>query len=66
MSEDILKIGSYEFRSRLIAGSGKYRDFATTKAATEAAGAEMITVAVRRVNITDPGKENLLDYIDPE
>ncbi|RMH13973.1 MAG: thiazole synthase, partial [Gammaproteobacteria bacterium] len=44
----------------------KYRDFATTKAATEAAEAEMITVAVRRVNITDPGKENLLDYIDPK
>jgi len=66
MSGDTLKIGSYEFRSRLIAGSGKYKDFATTKAATEAAGAEMITVAVRRVNITDPGKENLLDYIDPD
>ncbi len=66
MSEDLLKIGSYEFRSRLIVGSGKYRDFATTKAATEAAEAEMITVAVRRVNITDPGKENLLDYIDPK
>ena len=66
MSEDMLKIGSYAFRSRLIVGSGKYRDFPTTKAATEAAEAEMITVAVRRVNITDPGKENLLDYIDPK
>lgn len=66
MSEDMLKIGSYEFRSRLIVGSGKYKDFPTTKAATEAAEAEMITVAVRRVNITDPGKENLLDYIDPQ
>ena len=63
---DTLKIGSHTFHSRLIAGSGKYKDFATTKAATEAAEAEMITVAVRRVNITDPGKENLLDYIDPE
>ncbi|MDQ6958839.1 MAG: thiazole synthase [Mariprofundaceae bacterium] len=63
---DELKIGSHTFHSRLIAGSGKYKDFATTKAATEAAGAEMITVAVRRVNITDPDKENLLDYIDPE
>jgi len=62
---DALKIGAYTFHSRLIAGSGKYKDFATTKAATEAAGAEMITVAVRRVNITDPDKENLLDYIDP-
>ncbi len=66
MSEDMLKIGSYTFRSRLIVGSGKYKDFPTTKAATEAAEAEMITVAVRRVNITDPGKENLLDYIDPK
>ncbi len=66
MREDILKIGSHEFRSRLIAGSGKYKDFITTKAATEAAGAEMITVAVRRVNITDPDRENLLDYIDPD
>jgi len=65
-NNDILRIGSHTFRSRLIAGSGKYKDFATTKAATEAAEAEMITVAVRRVNITDPGKENLLDYVDPE
>jgi len=47
-------------------GSGKYKDFQTTKDATEASEAEMITVAVRRVNITDPGKENLLDYIDPK
>jgi thiazole synthase len=66
MSEDIFNVGSYSFHSRLIVGSGKYRDFATTKAATEAAEAEMITVAIRRVNITDPGKENLLDFIDPK
>jgi thiazole synthase len=63
---DILKIGSHEFTSRLIVGSGKYRDFQATKDATEASEAEMITVAVRRVNITDAGKENLLDYIDPK
>lgn len=66
MGEDILKVGTYTFKSRLIVGSGKYRDFPTTKAATEASEAEMITVAIRRVNITDPGKENLLDYIDPK
>jgi thiazole synthase len=66
MSEDLLRIGTYTFKSRLIVGSGKYKDFATTKAATEASEAEMITVAVRRVNITDPGQENLLDYIDPK
>jgi len=63
---DVLRIGSHTFRSRLITGSGKYKDFATTKAATEAAESEMVTVAVRRVNITDPGKENLLDYLDPK
>jgi thiazole synthase len=54
------------FHSRLIIGSGKYRDFAQTKAALEESGAEIVTVAVRRVNITDPNKENLLDYIDPK
>ena len=52
------------FSSRLIIGTGKYRDFAETKAALEQSGAEIVTVAVRRVNITDPNKENLLDYID--
>jgi len=66
MSDDILKVGSYKFRSRLIVGSGKYKDFETTRLATEAAEAEMITVAVRRVNITEAGKQNLLDYIDPK
>jgi thiazole synthase len=53
------------FNSRLIIGTGKYRDFAETKAALEESGAEIVTVAVRRVNITDASKENLLDYIDP-
>ncbi len=53
------------FNSRLIIGTGKYRDFAETKAALEESGAEIVTVAVRRVNITDTNKENLLDYIDP-
>ncbi|WP_201352073.1 thiazole synthase [Hydrogenimonas urashimensis] len=59
---DILKIGRYEFTSRLIVGSGKYPDFQTTRDATLASGAEMITVAVRRVNITNPDEENLMDY----
>ncbi len=54
-----------EYQSRLIVGTGKYKDFAETKRAIEASGAEIVTVAVRRVNITDPSKENLLDYIDP-
>ncbi|RMH51951.1 MAG: thiazole synthase [Zetaproteobacteria bacterium] len=64
--DDALVIGSHRFRSRLIVGSGKYKDFPTTRAAVEAAEAEMVTVAVRRVNITEAGKENLLDYIDPD
>jgi len=59
---DKLKIGSYTFNSRLIVGSGKYPDFQTTRDATLASGSEMITVAVRRVNITNPDEENLLDY----
>lgn len=61
MSE-ILKIGKYEFNSRLIVGSGKYDSFQTTKDATIASGSELITVAIRRVNITNPNEENLLDY----
>ena len=59
---DILKVGKYEFSSRLIVGSGKYPDFQTTSDATLASGSEMITVAVRRVNITNPDEENLMDY----
>jgi len=62
--DDKLVIGGKEFTSRLIVGSGKYKDFEETKLATEASGAEMITVAVRRVNITNPDEPNLLDYID--
>ncbi len=58
---DTLKIGKYEFNSRLIVGSGKYESFEMTKEATLASGSELITVAVRRVNITDPSKENLRD-----
>ena len=59
---DILKVGKYEFSSRLIVGSGKYPDFKTTRDATLASGSNMITVAVRRVNITNPNEENLMDY----
>lgn len=64
--EDFLQIGGRNYRSRLIVGTGKYRDFEETKKAIEASGAEIVTVAVRRVNITDPNKENLLDYLDPK
>lgn len=57
-----LKVGNYTFNSRLIVGSGKYPDFKTTREATLASESELITVAVRRVNITNPNEENLLDY----
>ncbi|MEA2018767.1 MAG: thiazole synthase [Campylobacterota bacterium] len=62
MNDNILKIGKYEFNSRLIVGSGKYDSFQTTRDATIASGSELITVAIRRVNITNPNEENLLDY----
>ena len=65
MSDPFLLAGR-EFRSRLIVGTGRYRDFDETRRAIEASGAEMVTVAVRRVNITDPTKENLLDHVDPK
>src|SRR5258706_9091908 len=64
--EDLFELAGKKYRSRLIVGTGKYKDFAETKRAIEVSGAEIVTVAVRRVNITDAGKENLLDYIDPK
>ncbi len=64
--QDPFILAGREYQSRLIIGTGKYKDFAETRRAIEASGAEIVTVAVRRVNITDPGKENLLDYIDPK
>jgi len=64
--EDLFKLAEKSYRSRLIVGTGKYKDFRETQKAIEASGAEIVTVAVRRVNITDPSKENLLDYIDPK
>jgi thiazole synthase len=66
MQNDRLVIGGHEFTSRLFVGTGKYKDFAETKKAIEASGADVVTVAVRRVNITDRSKENLLDYLDPK
>ncbi len=62
MTDTPLKIGKYSFESRLIVGSGKYPDFKTTRDATLASGSNLITVAVRRVNITNPDEENLMDY----
>ena len=66
MQNDPLIIAGREFTSRLWVGTGKYKDFAETKKAIEASGADVVTVAVRRVNITDRSKENLLDYLDPK
>jgi thiazole synthase len=63
---DRFELAGQQFGSRLIVGTGKYKDFAETKLAIEASGAEIVTVAVRRVNITEAGKPNLLDYIDPK
>ncbi len=64
--EDKLVIKGIEFKSRLWIGTGKYKDFAETVKAVEASGADVVTVSVRRVNITDRKSENLLDYIDPK
>jgi thiazole synthase len=63
---DPFQLAGKSFKSRLIVGTGKYKDFNETRKAIEASGAEIVTVAVRRVNITDPNKENLLDYLDPK
>jgi thiazole synthase len=62
-NDDSLLLGGRRYRSRLIVGTGKYKDFAETRRAIDASGAEIVTVAVRRVNITDPGRENLLDHV---
>ena len=61
---DTLKIAGREFRSRLIVGTGKYRTFQEMALCHAASGADMVTVAVRRVNLSDRSKESLLDYID--
>lgn len=63
MEDAKLKIGKYEFNSRLIVGTGKYSSFQMMKDAHEASGAELITVAIARVNLKNPD-ENLLNFID--
>ena len=66
MKRDFLKIASKKFNSRLIVGTGKYKSFSECAKAIKAAGAEIVTVAVRRVNIFDKKKPMLMDYIDPK
>ena len=66
MKKDFFKISSKKFRSRLIVGTGKYKNFTECSKAVKASGAEIVTVAVRRVNISDKKKPILMDYIDPK
>jgi thiazole synthase len=66
LTEKALVIANRELRSRLIVGTGKYKTFDLMRQCHEASGAEMVTVAVRRVNISDRSRESLLDYIDTE
>ncbi len=63
---DSFEVAGREFWSRLLVGTGKYKDFEETARAVEASGAEIVTVAVRRVNIIDPGQPMLVDYLDPK
>ena len=64
--KDIFKVGKYKFKSRLIVGTGKYKNFNETAKAIDASGADMVTVAVRRVNITNKKEPLLMDYINPK
>jgi thiazole synthase len=67
MTEDLLTIAGKTYRSRLLTGTGKYKDLEETRLATEAAGAEIVTVAIRRTNIgQNPGEPNLLDVLPPD
>ena len=66
MKKDFLKIGKYNLKSRLIVGTGKYKNFKQTAEAIKMSGADMVTVAVRRVNILDKKKPILTDYLNPK
>ena len=66
VDEDSWTVAGKTFRSRLIVGTGKYKDFEQNAAAVAASGAEIVTVAVRRVNVSDPKAPMLTDYIDPK
>lgn len=64
--EDVLVVAGRRFRSRLLVGTGKYKDFEETARAIGASGAEIVTVAVRRVNLSDPSQPMLIDYVSPK
>jgi thiazole synthase len=66
IAEDDWTVAGRSFTSRLIVGTGKYKSFEENAAAVEASGAEIVTVAVRRVNISDPSQPVLMDHIDPK
>ena len=66
VNDDPWEVAGRTYTSRLIVGTGKYKDLAQNAAAVEASGAEIVTVAVRRVNVTDPNQPMLMDYIDPK
>jgi thiazole synthase len=65
-AEDFFEVAGKRFQSRLLVGTGKYKDFTETARAIEASGAEIVTVAVRRVNVSDPNQPMLMDYVDPK
>ena len=66
MKKDILKVANKILKSRLIVGTGKYKNFIETAKAVKASGADMVTVAVRRINILDKKKPILTDYLNPK
>lgn len=65
-NDDLLQVAGKTYRSRLIVGTGKYKDLTENVAALEASGAEIVTVAVRRVNLSEPSVPKLVDYIEPD
>ena len=66
LEDDSWTVAGRTFRSRLIIGTGKYKDYAVNAAAAEAAGAEIVTVALRRVNLSDPSQPMLVDHVRPD
>ena len=66
MENDFFELAGRQYQSRLLVGTGKYKDFEETAQAIEASGAEIVTVAVRRVNISDSSQPMLVDFVDPK
>jgi thiazole synthase len=66
MTDNVLTVAGRTFQSRLIVGTGKYASYAQNAEAARAAGAEMVTVALRRVNLSDPDQDRLQDHVSPD